>query len=79
MHCFVEREEMDDILRELNFETLAAVFGREIIVSSIVQSMSNENIERLGVTAFGDRVRLFELCKEDEENNSRFSFGKKIF
>ena len=47
---------MDDIFTELNFETLAAVFRREIIVPSIFQSMSNEKIERLVVTATGDRV-----------------------
>ena len=62
---------MDEILTELNLETLAAVFEGEIIVPSIVRSMSNEKIERLGGTAIGDGVRLRELCKEDEENNSR--------
>ena len=41
---------MDDILMELNLETLAAVFQGEIIVPS----MSNEKIERLGVTTIGD-------------------------
>ena len=61
---------MDDIFTELNLETLAAVFRREIIVPSIVQSMSNEKIERLDVTATRDRVWLRELCKEEEENNS---------
>ena len=71
VYCFVEREKMDEILTELNLETLAAVFQGKIIVPSIVQSTSNEKIERLGVTAIGDRVRLRELCKEDEENNSR--------
>ena len=35
--------------------------------------MNNEKIERLDVTAIGDRVQLRELCKEDEENNSRSS------
>ena len=40
---------MDDIFTELNLETLAAVFRREIIVPSIVQSISNEKIERLDV------------------------------
>ena len=66
---------MDDILTELNLEMLAAVFRRGIIiVPSIVHSMNNEKVERLGVTAIGDRVRLRELCK-DEENNSRSSFG----
>ena len=66
---------MDDIFTELNLETLPAVFQREIIIPSIVQSMSNEKIERLDVTVTGDQVRLHELCKEDEENNSRSSFG----
>ena len=41
---------MDDIFTELNLETLAAVFRREIIVPSIVQSMSKAKIERLDVT-----------------------------
>ena len=67
---------MDEILTKLNLETLAAVFHGEIIVPSIFQSMSNEKIVRLGVTAIGDRVRLRELCKE-EENNSRSSFGSR--
>ena len=62
---------MDDILTKLNLETLAAVFRQERIVPTIVQSMSDEEIERLGVTAIGDRVRLRELCKEDEGNSSR--------
>ena len=68
---------MNDILTELNLETLAAVFRREGIVPSIVQSMSDEEIERRGVTAIGDRVRLHELCKEDEGNSSRSSFGSR--
>ena len=65
---------MDDVFTELNLETLASVFQREIIVPSIVQSMSNEKIKRLDVTATGDRVRLRELCKA---NNSRSSFGSR--
>ena len=68
---------MDDILTKENLQTLAPVFRREIIVPLIVQSMSNKKIERLGVTAIGDPVRLRELCKEDEENNSRSSFGSR--
>ena len=50
VYCFVERENMDNILMELTHETLAAVFPLEIIV----QSMSNKKIERLDVTAIGD-------------------------
>ena len=77
VYCFVERKKMDDILTELNLETLAAVFWQEIIVPSIVQLMSNDKIERLDVTTVEDRVRLRELCKEDEENNSRSLFGSR--
>ena len=68
---------MNDIFTELDLETQAAVFRKEIIVPSIVQSMSNEKIELLDVTAIGDQVRLRELCKEDEKNNSRSSFGSR--
>ena len=68
---------MNDIFMELDLETQAAVFRKEIIVPSIVQSMSNEKIELLDVTAIGDQVRLRELCKEDEKNNSRSSFGSR--
>ena len=56
MYRFFEQEKKDDILTELNLETLAGVFQGEIIVPSIVQSMSNEKIELLGVTAIGDHV-----------------------
>ena len=42
------------IFTELNLAMLAAVFRQEIIVPSIVQSMSNEKMERLDVTAIGD-------------------------
>ena len=77
VYCFVEREKMNDIFTELDLETQAAVFQQEIIVPLIVQSISNEKIERLDVTAIGDQVRLCELCKEVEENNSRSSFGSR--
>ena len=56
MYCFVDREKMNDFFTELNLETLTAVFRQEIIVPSIVQSMSNEKIEGLDATAIGDRV-----------------------
>ena len=67
---FVECEKMDDILMQLNLETLAAVFQGEIIVSLIVQSTSNEKIEQLFVTAIGDRVRLRELCKKTKRTTA---------
>ena len=45
VYCFVEREwnDMIEILKELNLETLAAVFRRERIVPSTVESMSENN------------------------------------
>ena len=68
---------MDDISTELNRETLAAVFRREIFVPTIIRLMSNEKIELTGVIAIGDRVRLRELYIEDEENKSRSSFSSR--
>ena len=56
MYRFVDREKKNDFFTELNHETLTAVFRQEIIVPSIVQSMSNEKIEGLDATAIGDRV-----------------------
>ena len=63
--CIALLSAKNDIFTELNLATLAAVFREEIIVPSIVQSMSNEKIERLDVTAIGDRIQLRELHKED--------------
>ena len=71
---------MDDIFTELKLETLAAVFRREIIAPSIVQSMSNEKIERLDVTATGDRVRKLQILIWQTTDfhfaNYRFPFRK---
>ena len=61
---------MDDILTEENLQTLAAVFRREIIVPSIVQLMSNEKIERFGVTAIGDPVRLWNFVKKTKRTTA---------
>ena len=75
--ALLSAKKMNDIFTELDLETQAAVFQQEIIVPSIVQSMSNEKIERLDVTVIGDQVRLCEVCEEVEENNSRSSFGSR--
>ena len=54
---------MDDIFTELNLETLAAVFRRETIVPSIVQSMINEIIERLRLEIEFDCVNFVKKRK----------------
>ena len=55
---------MDDIFTELNIETLATVFQREIIVPSIVQSISNQKIERLDVTAMEIKFDCVNFVKK---------------
>jgi len=43
VYCFVERAKMDEILTELNLETLAAVFQGETIVPSISNDKKKNN------------------------------------
>ena len=73
MHC-IARKNGWHLEETKHSETFATAFRRERIVPWVVQWKSDEEIKRLGVTAIEDRVRLRELCKEDEEN-SRSSFG----
>ena len=61
---------MDDILTKLNLETLAAVFRREVSVPLIVQSMNNEKIELLGVTAIGDEFDCVNFVKKSRRTTA---------
>ena len=67
---------MDDVFTELNLETLAAVFRREIIVPSIVQSMNNEKIERLDVTATGPEIEFD--CMNFVKKTKRTTAGHRL-
>ena len=69
---------MDDIFTELNLETLAAVFRREIIVASIVQSMSNEKIGRLDVTATGDQFDCVNFVKKTKRTTAGHCLALKV-
>ena len=66
---------MEDILKELHLEGLGAQFTRERIVPSTILAMNDEQIERLGVTAIGDRVRLRLLCRDSDEGSTGTSAG----
>ena len=66
---------MEDILKELHLEGLGAQFRRERIVPSTILAMTDEQIERLGVTAIGDRVRLRLLCRDSDEGSAGTSAG----
>jgi len=47
---------MDNILKELQLKVLGARLRRERIAPSTILAMTDEQIERLGVSAIGDRV-----------------------
>ena len=49
VYCFVEREKMDDIFMELNLETPAAVFRREIIVNFVKKTKRTAASHRLAL------------------------------
>ena len=55
---------MEGILKELKLETLLANFEGERIVLATVLLMNDKELERLDVSAMGDRVRLCGLCNE---------------
>lgn len=60
-------------MKELNLETLVTNFRRERIVPVTIMSMNDEQIERLGVTAIGDRVRLRAACRGFEDGSTGVS------
>ena len=64
---------MEGILKELSLETLVTNFRRERIVPVTITSMNDEQIERLGVTAIGDRVRLRAACRDFEDGSAGVS------
>ena len=66
---------MEAILKELHLEGLGAQLRRERIVPSTILAMTDEQIERLGVSAIGDRVRLRLLCRDFEEGSAGTSAG----
>ena len=66
---------MEDILKELHLEDLGARLRRERIIPLTILAMTDEQIERLGVSAVGDRIRLRLLCSEFEEGSAGTSAG----
>ena len=60
-------------MKELNLETFVTNFRRERIVLVTIMSMNDEQIERLGVTAIGDRVRLRAACRDFEDGSTGVS------
>ena len=72
---FPNRLETEDILSELYLESMVAQFRREWIVSSVILALKEKQVERLGVSAIGDRVRLRLLRGKFGENSAETSTG----
>lgn len=62
-------------MSELRLKSLIAQFRREWIVSSVILALTEEHIERLDVSAIGDRVRLRLLRRKFEKNSAETSTG----
>ena len=60
-------------MSELHLESMVAQFRREWIVSSVILALTEKQVERLGVSAIGDRVRLRLLRRKFEENSAETS------
>ena len=62
---------MERILQRLNMGTLIEKFKEQRMDPSAVLSSSDGELARLGVSTIGDRVRLRELCKEEESDGQQ--------
>ena len=62
-------------MSELHLESMVAQSRREWIVSSVILALTEKQVERLGVSAIGDRVRLRLLRRKFEENTAETSTG----
>ena len=60
---------IEAILRKLKLEKLIVKFQEEHVDISVVLSLSDNELMRLGVDTIGDRVRLKELCKEAQSES----------
>ena len=62
-------------MSKLHLKSLVTQFRREWIVSSVILALTEEQIEQLGVSAIGDRVRLRLLQRMFEENSAETFTG----
>ena len=60
--CFF-RFQMDEILKEVHLDHLAKRFKDERIEPEYIISLSDEQLNRMGVTTIGDKIRLRDACK----------------
>ena len=66
---------MENILKELNLQSLSQRFVEERIRPENIISLNDDELVRLGVTTIGDRIRLCDRCK-DESTSSRASTSR---
>ena len=59
---------MENILRQLNLESLFPKFAAQRIEPENVSALSDEELSCLGVSTFGDRLRVRGLCANAEKD-----------
>ena len=67
---------MERILQRLNMGTLIDKFQEQRMDPCTVLSPSDGELARLGISTIGDRVRLRELCKEEESDGQQEDFAR---
>lgn len=66
---------MEPLLKKLGLQSMLDRFQEERVVPAAVLLMNDEELQRLGIFAIGDRGRLRGLCKEFEEGTNATSSG----
>eukprot|EP00731_Ephydatia_muelleri_P020724 Em0013g451a len=59
-----ENVSVKDILKELQLEHLLDIFEKEHITMDVLMDMTHEDLNSIGVTAFGHRHKIFKKIKE---------------
>lgn len=59
-----ENVSVKDILKELQLEHLMEIFEKEHITMDVLMDMTHEDLNSIGVTAFGHRHKIFKKIKE---------------
>lgn len=62
---------VEELLQSVQLETLTEIFQKEHITMDVLVEMSNEDLQSIGVTAFGHRHKILRkvkdiICSEEE-------------
>ena len=72
-----EKVRVQEFLASVQLESLVEIFQKEHITMDILVEMTNEDLQSIGVTAFGHRHKILrrvkELCTEEERGTEHMN------